>query len=127
MRMSRVFAGLLSLGLLAGCSNVGGTWISQTGSDKARSPIGRVTFANDGTFTAEADYGPEKGKQAMSGTYAYDNMNGVLSLDAGGQQRKYDVKIEGDQMTVSKHGATGKDAPQKFGMTRMKGKSMWGM
>lgn len=123
MRTLKVLAGVGLVALLCGCSNVGGTWISQSSGDKNHNPIGRVTFANDGTFTAEADYG-DKGKQAMSGTYSYDGMHGKLSLDAGGQKREYDVKFEGDAMMMKKAGAPG-DMHHK--MTRMKGKNMWGM
>jgi hypothetical protein len=123
---------------LVGCSNVTGTWISKGATETPTNPIGRVTFAGDGTFTAEADYG-QGGKRAMSGTYSYDMMKGKLDLEADGQKREYDVSIKGDEMTISKSAAAaasgtkpaGKSAaatpPHKFTMTRMPGKSMWKM
>ncbi len=130
---------VLVLPLLVGCSNIQGTWISKGGADTPNNPIGRVTFADDGTFTAEADYGPQGGKRAMSGTYTYDMMKGKLNLEADGQKRDYELSIKGSEMTIwkpiagapeaSKSGSkpTSATMPHKFTMTRMQGKSMWKM
>jgi len=115
---------------ITGCSNIGGTWISKNAADTPKSPIGRVTFADDGTFTCEADYGPKVGTKASSGTYTYDSMKNALSIESEGKKRDYDCQISGDQMTLSNPGGLDPKAktPQpKYIMTRMKGKSMWSM
>lgn len=136
--MTRTRLAVLCFPLLVGCSNIQGTWISKGATDTPNNPIGRVTFANDGTFTAEADYGPKGGKRAMSGTYTYDMMHGRLNLESDGAKRDYELTIKGDEMTIWKPSAaaassksTGKTAPadmsHKFTMTRMQGKSMWKM
>lgn len=59
----------LSLLLLAGCAtNISGTW--QGRADVAERPFsfGAVTFAPDGTYTAEAKYGETT--RAVTGTYS---------------------------------------------------------
>lgn len=137
MSRNRIVA-IAVLPLLVGCSNIQGTWISKGATDTPGNPIGRVTFANDGTFTAEADYGPKGGKRAMSGTYSYNMMNGKLNLEADGAKRDYELAVKGDEMTIwkaaaapapAKSGANAPAAatPHKFTMTRMRGKSMWNM
>lgn len=108
MRASRIAALTLFAGLLCGCSGVCGTWVAKGGDDKSKNPIARVSFCCDGTFTAEADYGP-KGMKAMSGHYKA--CMGKLCLDADGQQRCYEISVKGDEMTVGKTHAK---------MTRMK-------
>ncbi len=125
---------LTTLTLLAvsttGCSSIGGTWISKNAADTPKSPIGRATFASDGTFTCEADYGPKAGMKASSGTYSYDQWKKRLSVESDGKKRDYDCDISGDQMTLSNPGGLDPKAkaPQtKYMMTRMKGKSMWSM
>lgn len=107
MRIAKLIVAGSLLALLTGCANVHGTWTNAPG-DKSN-PIARVTFANDGTFTAEADYGP-KGKQAMSGTWSMNNNK--LILDADGHKREYDVTVSGNEMMIGK---------SKAKMTRMKG------
>ena len=133
-------ATFLALPLLAGCSGIQGTWISKGATDTPTNPIGRATFAGDGTFTAEADYGAG-GKRGMSGTYTYSSMKGKLDLEADGQKREYDVSIKGNEMTISKAGGMASTggmkssskspapaAPHKFVMTKMQGKMMnWSM
>ncbi|MFO0972288.1 MAG: hypothetical protein U1A27_02450 [Phycisphaerae bacterium] len=110
MRMRGTWAALLGVALMSGCAGVNGTWTSAGGTDPAKNPIARVTFANDGTFTAEADYGPH-GKQAMSGYWCM--CGGKLHLDADGKKRDYPVEVKGDEMTIGEH---------KAKMQRMKGK-----
>ncbi|MCK6457227.1 MAG: hypothetical protein L6Q92_11955 [Phycisphaerae bacterium] len=122
MRTVKAFALVVAAGLLAGCSSVTGTWVSKGGPDQNANPIARVTFAGDGTFTAEADYGP-KGKQAMSGTW--ECKMGKLCLESDGQKREYDVSVKHGELTICKSGAPA-DA-KKYTMTKMKGKSMWGL
>lgn len=137
MKRIKLAVAVIGVGLATGCARIGGTWVSQTAGGSESNPIGRVTFADDGTFTCEADYGAKQGKQAMSGTYHYDMMNGKLSLDANGQKREYDVSIAGDELTVCKPAtsaggksmadAKGHEGHTKFKMKRLKGPSMWSM
>ena len=136
---ARIVRLTLVVPLVVGCSNIQGTWISKGATETPGNPIGRVTFANDGTFTAEADYGPQAGKRAMSGTYSYNMMNGALNLQADGNERKYETSIKGSELTIWKSEAVGAEASRtggkaasgsashKFTMTRLQGKSMWNL
>ncbi|QDV89222.1 hypothetical protein RAS2_02860 [Phycisphaerae bacterium RAS2] len=84
----------------AGCSPITGTWVSEGGADKAASPIARVTFCHDGTFTAEAEYG-DKGRHAMSGCYCVKGDK--LCIMANDQKREYEFSVKGDVLTVGEH------------------------
>ena len=54
--------------MLAGCvTNVSGTWQGRADSAERPFSFGAVTFAPDGTYTAEAKYGDQT--RAVSGTY----------------------------------------------------------
>lgn len=130
MRKSTVTVLTVLAASVAGCSSIGGTWVSKNAADTPKSPIGRVTFADDGTFTCEADYGPKVGTKASSGTYTYDQWKKKLSIESEGKKRDYDCSVSGDMMTLSNPGGLDPKAktPQpKYSMTRMKGKSMWSM
>lgn len=97
----RIVAGVCLIAL-TGCSPVAGTWVSEGGADKAVSPIARVTFCHDGTFTAEAEYG-DKGKHAMSGGYCVKGDK--LCIMADGQKRMYPFSVSGDVLTLGEHKA----------------------
>lgn len=96
---------LLAL-ISAGCMNpVCGTW---TGSGTAGpdNPIAAVSFCNDGTFTANADYGSGK-THAISGCY---KMTGdKLTLCMKDEKREYGAKVTGDCLEM-----THKDKTQKL-------------
>ena len=130
MRRQVTVALTLVTAAITGCSSIGGTWISKNAADTPKSPIGRATFADDGTFTCEADYGPKAGTKASSGTYSYDQWKKRLSIESEGKKRDYDCTISGDEMTLSNPGGLdpkSKTPQPKYTMTRMKGKSMWSM
>lgn len=130
MRATRLIGLGMIAAMVSGCSGIGGTWISKNAADTPKSPIGRATFADDGTFTCEADYGPKAGTKASSGTYTYDQWKKQLTIESEGKKRDYACEINGDQMTLSNPGGLDPKAktPQpKYTMTRMKGKSMWSM
>ena len=117
-------------GFSAGCSSIGGALISKTAAVTPACPIGRVAFADDGTFTCEADYGPKAGTKASSGTYAYDQWKKRLTIESEGKKRDYDCSISGDEMTLSNPGGLdpkAKTSQPKYMMSRLKGKSMWSM
>lgn len=100
MRSIQRMVATVCLVALAGCSPIAGTWVSEGGADKAASPIARVTFCHDGTFTAEAEYG-DKGRHAMSGCYCVKGDK--LCIMADGQKREYAYSVKGDVLTVGEH------------------------
>ncbi len=89
--------------ILSGCaSQVGGTWVAdQTAEPK--SPIAKVSFCEDGTFTAHAEYGDHR---SHTGSGRYEYRKGMLTLDAEGSIRSYNVKVEGDHMHITFDGKT---------------------
>lgn len=87
---STLFASLASLSLLASCASpIAGTW--QGRGDTAERPFsfGSVTFAGDGTFTAEAKYGDTT--RAVSGTWSLTGGTIMLYGEPFGE-RSYTVK-----------------------------------
>ena len=99
MRLLQISLVVAVMVLVTGCQSPAGTWTAEAGS----SPIARATFANDGTFTAEADYGQGK-VRAMSGYYTMKD--GKLKMDLGDQHREYDAKVVGDKLEMSYKGKT---------------------
>lgn len=117
MKAIKCVTAIVGLACLAtGCGrSCEGTWVADKSSDTA-SPIAHATFCGDGTFTANAEYGPGKSR-AMSGHYTFDD--GKLSLDQEGSKREYEAAIEGDTMTIKHSGKTAKMQrmkPRKSGM-----------
>lgn len=98
--------GMAAIVLIAGCGNqmVVGTWTADKQSGAA-SPIARATFAGDGTFTAEAEYGGGK-THAVSGTYKVEK--GTLKLTTDGTTREYPVTVESCSMTMTHNGKSAK-------------------
>ena len=92
MRPVLRFIMLVGITTLAGCnatSNpVVGTWEGRATADEAPFSFGAVTFAPDGTFTAEAKYGETT--RAVSGRYTRDGEK--ITLDGQGMPaRVYNV------------------------------------
>ncbi|NCF40897.1 MAG: hypothetical protein GWP75_12360 [Planctomycetia bacterium] len=102
---SAVLLGILSL---AGCnatsSPVVGTWEGRATSDEAPFSFGAVTFAPDGTFTAEAKYGDTT--RAVSGRYTTEGEQITLA-GQGIPPRVYQVST-GDDTAVFTDQTTGK-------------------
>ena len=99
---------LLGILTLTGCnaasSKVVGTWQGRATADEAPFSFGAVTFAPDGTFTAEAKYGDTT--RAVSGRYTTEGAQ--ITLDGQGiPPRVYQVST-GDGTTVFTDQATGK-------------------
>jgi hypothetical protein len=109
MRTIRRLIVVCCLAAVAGCASVTGTWVSEGGADPSKSPIARVTFCHDGTFTAEADYGGKE-QHAMSGCYCVKGDK--LCIMADGQKRMYPFSVSGDVLTIGEH---------KSQMKRLKG------
>jgi len=110
MRARDLSIGIVGLMFLVGCSRVAGTWTADK-AGKTKNPIAAVTFAHDGTFTANADYGGGK-THATSGHYKY-GLDGKLKLEMDGKERTYDCKVSGDALLITYHGETAR-------MNRMK-------
>jgi hypothetical protein len=68
MRRLTITASLFTAMLLTACASpIGGTWQGRAASDEQPFSFGSVTFAGDGTYTAEAKYGDST--RAVSGTW----------------------------------------------------------
>ncbi len=110
MRSIRFFALTLVVSLAAGCASpLAGTWVADKSTTPV-SPIAEVSFCEDGTFTAHAEYG-DNSSHTGSGHYEY--RGGKLKLDASGSTREYDVKVAGSEMHIIHDGKT-------FKMSRIK-------
>ena len=100
-----VLLGILSL---AGCSAnpnpVVGTWEGRATADEAPFSFGAVTFAPDGTFTAEAKYGDTT--RAVSGRYTTEGERITLA-GQGIPPRIYQVST-GDDTAIFTDQTTGK-------------------
>ena len=97
MRNLICLVAVCGLTLVAGCSGIAGTWTADTSSE-TKSPIANVTFAENGTFTANADYGVGQSR-VISGHYTAQD--GQLELDMQGQKRSYEYAVEGDTLTIT--------------------------
>lgn len=104
MRILKCLPAMALLGLVTGCSGIAGTYTADTSSE-AKSPIANVTFCDDGTFTANADYGGGR-SHVMSGHYTAKG--GKLELDMQGNQRTYDYEVSADALTITHGGQPAK-------------------
>ena len=96
LNTTTLLASLASLSLLTSCASpMTGTW--QGRGDAAERPFsfGSVTFAGDGTFTAEAKYGDTI--RAVSGTWSMTGDTVMLSGEPFGA-RNYVVKEAKDTL-----------------------------
>ena len=103
MRAVVCISSAVVLMMVAGCASICGTWTADKsgGSD---SPIASVSFCQDGTFTAHAEYGDNR-SHAMSGHYEVEE--GKLVLETEGNERSYDIDCEGDKLTITHMGKSG--------------------
>ncbi len=108
--MRHVLSSTILIGIvaLAGCNatsnTVVGTWEGRATADEAPFSFGAVTFAPDGTFTAEAKYGETT--RAVSGRYTRDGDQMTLA-GQGMSPRTYTVAT-GDGTAVFTDPASGK-------------------
>lgn len=110
MHKLRLISLTLALAIFSGCSALVGTWTAAPASDGAKSPIAKVSFVCDGTFTAQAEYG---GSQSHAAAGHWKLEDGKLKLSSNGTDREYDVDVSGDQLTITHGGKT-------YSMTKMK-------
>jgi len=103
MRAMLCLSSVLLLGVFSGCANICGTWTADKSSGQD-SPIASVSFCKDGTFTAHAEYGNNR-SHAMSGHYEVEDDK--LELETEGHMRTYDMKCEGDKLTLTHEGKSG--------------------
>lgn len=108
MRHAASSAILLGIIALGGCGNaagkVVGTWEGRAVDDAAPFSFGAVTFAPDGTFTAEARYGETT--RAVSGRYSMDGE--TITLDGQGIPPRVYAVSRGDDTAVFTDQATGR-------------------
>ncbi len=115
MRVSRCVAGAVVLVVISGFSSLTGSWTADDSGD-SKSPIANVSFCEDGTFTAGADYGGGK-LRVMSGHYTTTH-DGQLKLESDGNRRTYTFAVVDDTLTIGKG-----EKPAK--MKRLKPRSRW--
>jgi len=103
MRAVLCLSSVLVLIVVSGCSSICGTWTADksSGSDN---PIASVSFCQDGTFTAHAEYGNNR-SHAISGHYEVED--GKLVLETEGHERTYDIECKGDKLTLTHEGKSG--------------------
>ena len=93
---------LVSLTLLAGCagsgSGVAGTWQGRGETEERPFSFGSVTFAPDGTYTAEAQYGDTT--RAVSGTWSMTGETMMLYGEPFGE-RTYTVVHQADTLVFT--------------------------
>ena len=110
MRSIRYFALTLVVGLAVGCASpLAGTWVADKSTTPV-SPIAEVSFCEDGTFTAHAQYDDQT---SHTGSGHYEYRSGKLKLDASGATREYHVKVADSELHIIHDGKT-------FIMRRMK-------
>lgn len=82
---------------LTGCSGLSGTWkMQQIEPESARGNFNfnGITFASDGTYTAEMSYGGAA--KGVNGTYVYDKPGRTVAFKSeDGKTRSYHLKICG--------------------------------
>ena len=104
---------LISLTLLAGCasSGVSGTWQGRGAESERPFSFGSVTFAPDGTYTAEARYGDTT--RAVSGTWSMTGNTMILYGEPFGE-RTYTVDQEKDMLVFTDPQSGGKMTLDRF-------------
>lgn len=104
--MKRVSGLLLAVGLtfvLSGCASTQlvGTWKGQEADPGSTFSFAAVTFANDGTYTAQMKY--KEQMRADSGHWEVED--GQLVLDEG--QRSYEISFDGKNVLQVKDPKSG--------------------
>lgn len=90
---------LVALTLLAGCaSGVAGTWQGRDSTTERPFSFGSVTFAPDGTYTAEAKYGDTT--RAVSGTWSMTGKTMMLYGEPFGE-RTYTIEHQKDMLVFT--------------------------
>ena len=96
--MTTVLIGTLAITMMNGCHNkLVGSWEGSGQPSDAPLQFTSMTFAPDGTFTAEAAYADSV--RAVTGTWS--TKNNMLELEGG---RKYGYSIKNDHITFEDPG-----------------------
>ncbi len=94
-----LLAALATISMVAGCvSPIAGTWQGRGDAVERPFSFGSVTFAGDGTFTAEATYGEKT--RAVSGTWSLTGDIIMLYGEPFGE-RSYNVKEEKNMLVFT--------------------------
>ena len=96
MRRLTITASLFTAMLLTACASpIGGTWQGRATTDEQPFSFGSVTFAGDGTYTAEARYADST--RAVSGTWSMTGDTIIMYGEPFGE-RTYTVKDSKDTL-----------------------------
>lgn len=104
MRSKVLLALFATFGLVGCAAPIAGTW-QATGPAGPEHPIAAVSFSQDGTFAASADYGGGK-THAMAGCYKMQGEKLMLCMKES--KREYNAKVSGDCLEISHEGKTQK-------------------
>ncbi len=99
MRNLKYASCVAALVWMTGCSGLNGTWTADQSSG-SKSPIASVTFSQDHTFTASAQYGDDR-SHTISGHYK--QADGEIEFDMDGNLRKYGYELKGNELFL-RHG-----------------------
>ncbi len=114
MSIARITAitGLFAAATLAGCAakpgndSLAGTWQGRA-ADARPFTFGSVTFAGDGTYTAEAKYGDttrvQTGRFAVTGDGVVLDGNRTYDLDFEGDAVIFTDPTSGNEMTLDRY------------------------
>lgn len=112
MRRIALLPSLCCIAFLAACATpLSGTWQGRAGDEERPFSFGSVTFAPDGTYTAEARYGDNT--RAVSGTWS---MSGDMMLLYGEPfgQRSYSVTETEDTLVFTDPNSGGSMTLDRF-------------
>ena len=96
MKNSLLLALALGITTLSGCAtNIAGTWQGRADMSERPFSFGAVTFAPDGTYTAEAKYGDTT--RAVTGTYSVTGDKIMMYGEPFGE-RTYTISEKDDSL-----------------------------
>jgi hypothetical protein len=99
MKLVKLAPLALAAALLAGCAGSGiqGSWKSTNEPSGSDFELGKVTFAEDGSYTATVMYADQERDDA--GTWTFED--GKLTLEGHGGTRTYDAAIVDGEMVIT--------------------------
>lgn len=114
MRTPPLLATLAVLALSACSTPIAGTWQGRAATEERPFSFGSVTFAADGTYTAEARYG--EGTRAVSGTWSMTGDTVILYGEPFGE-RTYTVEESADTLIFTDPKTGGSMTLDRFNRT----------
>ena len=97
-RTTILLLALCTLGATGCATNISGTWQGRGATDERPFSFGAVTFAPDGTYTAEAKYGDTT--RAVSGTYTVTGDKIILFGEPFGE-RNYTMERNDESLVFT--------------------------